>query len=48
MSLEILEKVKDFLIKVVKDESFRTQLMSEKVEEVRKVMTDSGYNFSQA
>ncbi|MGD1805224.1 Nif11-like leader peptide family RiPP precursor [Dapis sp. BLCC M126] len=47
MSLEILEKVKDFLIRVVKDESFRTQLMSEKVEEVRKVMTDSGYNFSQ-
>ncbi|MGD1704257.1 Nif11-like leader peptide family RiPP precursor [Dapis sp. BLCC M229] len=47
MSLEILEKVKDFLIRVVKDESFRTQLMSEKVEEVKKVMTDSGYNFSQ-
>ncbi len=47
MSLEILEKVKDFLIRVVKDESFRTQLMNEKVEEVKKVMTDSGYNFSQ-
>ncbi len=47
MSLEILEKVKDFLIRAVKDESFRTQLMSEKVEEVKKVMTDSGYNFSQ-
>jgi predicted ribosomally synthesized peptide with nif11-like leader len=47
MSLTILEKVKDFLIRLVKDESFRAQLMSEKVEEVRKVMADSGYNFSQ-
>jgi predicted ribosomally synthesized peptide with nif11-like leader len=47
MSLEIFEKVKDFLIKLVKDESFRTQLMSDKAEEVRKVMTDSGYIFSQ-
>jgi len=47
MSLEILEKVKDFLIRLVKDESFRAQLMSEKVEEVRKVMADSSYNFSQ-
>jgi predicted ribosomally synthesized peptide with nif11-like leader len=47
MSLTILEKVKEFLIKLVKDESFRTQLMSDKVEEVRKVMADSGYNFSQ-
>ncbi len=47
MSLTILEKVKEFLIRLVKDESFRTQLMSDKVEEVRKVMADSGYNFSQ-
>ncbi|GAA6619424.1 Nif11-like leader peptide family RiPP precursor [Scytonema sp. NUACC26] len=47
MSLEIFEKVKDFLIKLVKDEAFRTQLMSEKAEEVRKVMADSGYIFSQ-
>jgi len=47
MSLEILEKVKDFLIKFVKDESFRTQLMSHEVEAARKAMADSGYNFSQ-
>jgi predicted ribosomally synthesized peptide with nif11-like leader len=47
MSREILEKVKGFLIQLVKDESFRTQLMSEKIEEVKKVMADSGYNFSQ-
>jgi len=47
MSLEILEKVKDFLIKFVKDESFRAQLMSDEVEAVRKAMADSGYHFSQ-
>ncbi|BAZ40665.1 nitrogen fixation protein [Calothrix sp. NIES-4101] len=46
MSLEILEKVKDFLIKLVKDESFRTQLMSEKVEEVKNALDNAGYNFS--
>lgn len=47
MSLEIFEKVKDFLIRLVKDEEFRTQLMSDKVEEVRKAIADGGYNFSQ-
>jgi predicted ribosomally synthesized peptide with nif11-like leader len=46
MSLEILEKVKDFLIKIVKDEAFRTQLMSEKLEESGKFLQDRGYNFS--
>ena len=47
MSNNIVEKVKDFLVKLVKDESFRTQLMSDKAEEIEKVMNDSGYNFSQ-
>jgi predicted ribosomally synthesized peptide with nif11-like leader len=47
MSLEILEKVKRFLIKLVKDEAFRTQLVSDKVEEVRKAMQENDYNFSQ-
>ncbi|MCX7596294.1 MAG: Nif11-like leader peptide family RiPP precursor [Fischerella sp.] len=47
MSLEILEKVKDFLIRLVKDEAFRTQLMSEKAEEVKNFLEDGGYNFSQ-
>lgn len=47
MSLDILERVKTFLIRLVKDEDFRTQLMSNKVEEVKKVMADNGYNFSQ-
>ncbi|BAY22110.1 nitrogen fixation protein [Calothrix sp. NIES-2100] len=46
MSLEILEKVKEFLIRLVKDEGFRTQLMSDKVDEVKKVIEDGGYNFS--
>lgn len=47
MSLEILEKVKDFIIKLVKDEDFRTQFMSEQVESVGKLLQDRGYNFSQ-
>ncbi|MDJ0796783.1 MAG: Nif11-like leader peptide family natural product precursor [Calothrix sp. MO_167.B12] len=47
MSKTIVEKVKDFLIRLVKDESFRIQLTNKKVEEVKKVLADSGYTFSQ-
>ncbi|MDJ0620893.1 MAG: Nif11-like leader peptide family natural product precursor [Calothrix sp. MO_192.B10] len=43
----IVEKVKDFLVRLVKDESFRTQLTNKKVEEVRKVLAENGYTFSQ-
>lgn len=47
MSLQILEKVKDFLVKLVKDESFRTQLINKKVEEAEQFLQDKSYNFSQ-
>lgn len=47
MSFAILEKVKEFLVRFVKDEAFRAQLMSDKIEEVRKLFEDNGYNFSQ-
>ncbi|MEH2000528.1 MAG: Nif11-like leader peptide family RiPP precursor [Nostoc sp.] len=47
MSLAIFEKVKEFLIRLVKDEAFRTQLMSDQIDEVIKVMEKGGYNFSQ-
>ncbi|MDJ0620892.1 MAG: Nif11-like leader peptide family natural product precursor [Calothrix sp. MO_192.B10] len=47
MSNTIVEKVKDFLVRLVKDESFRAQLTNKKVEEVRKVMAENGYTFSQ-
>ncbi|WP_375473841.1 Nif11-like leader peptide family natural product precursor [uncultured Nostoc sp.] len=47
MSLEILEKVKRFIIRLVKDEAFRAQLMSDQIDEVIKVMEEGGYNFSQ-
>ncbi|MDZ8260547.1 Nif11-like leader peptide family RiPP precursor [Nostoc sp. ChiQUE01b] len=47
MSLTIFEKVKEFIIRIVKDETFYTQLMSDKLDEVIKVMEESGYNFSQ-
>ncbi|MBE8965896.1 Nif11-like leader peptide family RiPP precursor [Nostocales cyanobacterium LEGE 12452] len=46
MSLTIFEKVKNFLVRLVKDEAFYTQLMSDKIEEVIRVMEESGYNFS--
>ncbi|MEH2024418.1 Nif11-like leader peptide family natural product precursor [Nostoc sp.] len=47
MSLTIFEKVKEFLIRIVKDEAFYTQLMSDKIDEVIKLMQEGGYNFSQ-
>nr|AVH79589.1 Nif11-type precursor [Nostoc sp. PCC 9229] len=47
MSLAIFEKVKEFLVRIVKDEAFRSQLMSEKAEEVKKALENGGYNFSQ-
>ncbi|MEH2082908.1 MAG: Nif11-like leader peptide family RiPP precursor [Nostoc sp.] len=47
MSLTIFEKVKEFIIRLVKDEAFYTQLMSDKIDEVIKVMEEGGYNFSQ-
>ncbi|MEH2091297.1 Nif11-like leader peptide family RiPP precursor [Nostoc sp.] len=47
MSLTIFEKVKEFIIRIVKDEAFYSRLMSEKIEEVIKVMEEGGYNFSQ-
>jgi predicted ribosomally synthesized peptide with nif11-like leader len=46
MSLEILEKVKEFLVRLVKDRAFRAQLQTNKIDEVRKVMQAGGYNFS--
>ena len=46
MSLEILEKVKEFLVRLVKDQDFRTQLQTESIAGFRRVMQASGYNFS--
>ncbi|MEH2057467.1 MAG: Nif11-like leader peptide family RiPP precursor [Nostoc sp.] len=47
MPLAIFDQVKEFIIRIVKDEDFRTQLMSDKIDEVIKVMEEGGYNFSQ-
>jgi predicted ribosomally synthesized peptide with nif11-like leader len=47
MSLSIFEKVKEFVIRLVKDETFRTQLMSDKIDDAIKVMEEGGYDFSQ-
>ncbi|MCL6436017.1 MAG: Nif11-like leader peptide family natural product precursor [Leptolyngbyaceae cyanobacterium HOT.MB2.61] len=46
MSVGILEKVKEFLVKLVKDETFRTQLENTAVEARTQFLADAGYNFS--
>lgn len=44
---EIWQEVKDFLVKLVKDEAFRSQLINKKVEETATFLQDRGYNFTQ-
>lgn len=47
MSFEIIAKVKEFLIKLVKDETFQTRLNNSSVEERNQFLNDSGYDFKQ-
>jgi predicted ribosomally synthesized peptide with nif11-like leader len=47
MSTNILERVKEFLVRLVKDQAFRAQLEVDAIEEVRQVLQDAGYSFSQ-
>ncbi|MCU0536684.1 MAG: Nif11-like leader peptide family natural product precursor [Hydrococcus sp. Prado102] len=46
MSANILEKVKEFLLRLVKDEAFRERLQTDSFDEARKILQDDGYNFS--
>lgn len=46
MSLGLLEKVREFLVMLVKDQSFRTQLENIKIDERNKFLQDAGYKFS--
>lgn len=43
----ILEKVKEFLIRLVKDSTFITQLQQRSVDQVQAFLQDAGYDFSQ-
>lgn len=46
MTLEILEKVKEFLVRLVKDRAFRAKLQTDRIDEFKKAMQEDGYNFS--
>ncbi|MGD1950475.1 MAG: Nif11-like leader peptide family RiPP precursor [Leptolyngbyaceae cyanobacterium] len=43
----LLEKVKEFLIRLVKDSVFITQLQTSSVDQVQSLLQDAGYDFSQ-
>jgi hypothetical protein len=46
MTVNILEKVKEFLLRLVKDEAFRARLETDSFDEASKVLQNDGYNFS--
>jgi hypothetical protein len=46
MSVNLFERLKEFLVRLVKDQSFRTQLDNGTVEERHEVLKSSGYIFS--
>lgn len=45
--MTILEKVKEFLIRLVKDRAFIEQLQASKDEQTQTVLQDAGYSFTQ-
>lgn len=46
MSITILEKVKEFWVRLVKDRSFRDRLANSSVEERNQYLDADGYNFT--
>ncbi len=46
MATGILEKLKEFLVRLVKDQAFREQLDNSPLEERKKVLQEAGYIFS--
>jgi len=46
MSVGLLERVKEFLVRLVKDQAFRSQLENSTIDERNKFLQDAGYNFS--
>ena len=46
MSVNLFERLKEFLVRLVKDQSFRTELDNSTVEERQEVLKSSGYIFS--
>ena len=46
MSVNLLERLKEFLVRLVKDQAFRTQLDNSTVEERQQALKEAGYVFS--
>ena len=46
MSVNLFERLKELLVRLVKDQSFRTQLDNSTVEERQQVLKSAGYIFS--
>jgi len=46
MSVSLFERVKEFLVRLVKDQSFRTELDNGTVEERQQILKSAGYIFS--
>jgi predicted ribosomally synthesized peptide with nif11-like leader len=46
MSVNLFERLKEFLVRLVKDQSFRTQLDNGTVEERQQILKSAGYIFS--
>jgi predicted ribosomally synthesized peptide with nif11-like leader len=46
MSVNLFERLKEFLVRLVKDQSFRTELDNGTVEERQEVLKSAGYIFS--
>jgi predicted ribosomally synthesized peptide with nif11-like leader len=46
MSVNLFEKLKEFLVRVVKDQSFRSELDNGTVEERQQILKSAGYIFS--
>jgi len=46
MSVNLFERLKEFLVRLVKDQSFRTELDNGTVEERQQILKSAGYIFS--
>jgi predicted ribosomally synthesized peptide with nif11-like leader len=46
MSVNLFERLKEFLVRLVKDQSFRTELDNGTVEECQQILKSAGYIFS--
>ena len=46
MSVSLFEKLKEFLVRLVKDQSFRTELNNGTLEERQQILKSAGYIFS--